>query len=151
MPTSRARVTAPLAAALAAPSLVALGAGLALGACARPPAPGAPAPVPAAIHFDNAAPARVYVYLLGERREWLLGRVEPGARATLRLPAAALAEGPGFVRLAVLAGEGLTLQAARDPRARVTIAQPAAALAAQRWTFAQGELTPLRAPSAPER
>ena len=28
----------------------------------------------------------VHVYLVGEKREWLLGRVEPGAIATLRIP-----------------------------------------------------------------
>ena len=56
----------------------------------------------------------VHVYLVGEQREWLLGRVEPGAVATLRLPDASLASNPGFVRLAVLAGGQATQRAARD-------------------------------------
>lgn len=122
---------------------------LALGACAggRPPrlAPDGGAATdapPLAIRFDNEARERVHVYLIGERREWLLGRVEPGARATLRLPDAALAEDQTFVRLAVLAGGGVTLRAAQDVRAAVTIAQSASAVLSQRWTFSQGQLSP---------
>ena len=135
---------------------------LALAACAPAPArltDGAPAPAPApvatagaplALRFDNEAHEHVHVYLVGERREWLLGRVEAGARTTLRIPAAALAENPGFVRLAVLAGARLTQQSVAEARTAVTIAQPASALASQRWAFSQvtaqprasGQLTP---------
>ena len=67
----------------------------------------------------------------------------PGARATLRIPDASLDGSPGFVQLAVLTGERLTLQAARSPRATLTIAQPASALLSQRWMFAQGQLMSL--------
>ena len=49
------------------------------------------------------------------------------------------------VRLAVLAGEPLTFEAARNPHARLSIAQPAAAILSQKWMFSQGELTPLPA------
>ncbi|MDQ3997096.1 MAG: hypothetical protein M3303_08755, partial [Gemmatimonadota bacterium] len=58
---------------------------------------------------------------------------------------------PGLVRLAVIMGGRLTLQAARDPRAQLTIAQPASAILSQQWRFAQGQLTPLplrRSPAA---
>ena len=129
-------------------------AALALGACAggpsRPAADGR-ALVPGAptVRFDNEGREHVHVYLVGEQREWLLGRVEPGARATLRLPPASLGACPGFVRLAVLAGGRLTAQAALEPRALLTIAQPAAAILAQRWTFGQGQLTPLGPVGAP--
>jgi hypothetical protein len=85
----------------------------------------------------------VHVYLVGEQREWLLGRIEPGARAVLRIPEASLAGNPAFVRLAVLAGARQTAAAARDPRATFTIPQPAATLLTQRWAFAQGQLTSL--------
>ena len=124
-------------------------AALALGACARgpvrPAADGArlgPVAAPV-VRFDNEGREHVHVYLVGERQEWLLGRVEPGARAALRLPPASLAASPGFVRLAVLTGSRLTAQAALEPRARLTIAQPAATILAQQWTFNQGQLTPL--------
>ena len=124
-------------------------AALALAACARGASrPAAAGPRPAAVdapvvRFDNEGREHVHVYLVGERREWLLGRVEPGARATLRIPPASLAASPGFVRLAVLAGGRLTADAAGERRAALTIAQPAAAILAQRWTFGQGQLTPL--------
>lgn len=122
---------------------------LALGACVHAPSRPVPDPLrstdalPLTIRFDNSARERVDVYLIGAKREWLLGRVEPGAIANLRIPEGALAEGSMFVRLAVLAGERLTLQAARHARASLTVAQPASAILSQRWKFSQGELTSL--------
>ena len=139
MTTPRARTLVSLTATLVVT--------LALGACVG--GPGRPAPVdpapmedrPLGVRFDNGGREHVHVYLVGQRREWLLGRVEPGAVATLRLPDASLAGDPGFVQLAVVTGGGVTQQAARDPRARLTIAQPALAILSRRWRFAQGELT----------
>jgi hypothetical protein len=122
---------------------------LALGGCIRTPSrtalDGLTAPVadPHTIRFDNLGRERVHVYLIGAKREWLLGRVEPGAIASLRIPDAALAEGSTMVQLAVLAGERATFQAARHARATLTISQPASALLSQRWTFSQGQLTSL--------
>ena len=139
MTTPRARALVSLTAALAMT--------LALGACVGAPqrtVPDRPAPAqdrPSTVRFDNGGREPVHVYLIGQQREWLLGRVEPGAVATLRLPDASLADDPGFVRLAVVAGGHVTQQAARDPRARFTIAQPASDIMSRRWRFAQGELT----------
>ena len=121
---------------------------LALGGCA-PSRPVLAGPAPTedhrlAIRFDNGAREHVHVYLVDERREWLLGRVEPGAVATLRIPEASIAGSVGFMRLAVITGERLTLKAALDPRATFTIAQPAAAILSEHWTFSQGQLTPLQ-------
>jgi hypothetical protein len=99
-----------------------------------------------AIRFDNDGRDYVHVYLVSERREWLLGRVEPGAIAILRIPAAAFDEQPGLMRLAVIAGAGITLRAARDPRAQVTVAQPMSHILSQHWWFAQGQLTSLGRP-----
>jgi hypothetical protein len=118
---------------------------LALVACAGVPAKdtdAAPAPMTLEIRFDNEANERVHVYLIGEQREWLLGRVEPGATTRLSIPEASLAQGRDFLRLAVLAGERMTLRAAQDPRARSTIAQPVAAILSHQWRFAQGQLMP---------
>ena len=125
---------------------------LALGACAasRPTLDG-PIPVnvgPPAIRFDNDGREHVYVYLINERREWLLGRVEPMAVAMLRIPETALAERSVFMQIAVVAGERPTLRAAHDPRARITIAQPASAILSQQWMFSQGQITALRLRSA---
>ena len=141
MTTLRTRAIVSLAAAVTLT--------LALGGCVR----GASAPAsyrpasseasPLAIRFDNDAREHVHVYLVGERREWLLGRVEPGAHATLRIPEASLTGSPGFMRLAVLTGQRQTLQAARNPRATLTIAQPPSGLLSQRWMLVQGQLTSL--------
>ena len=123
---------------------------VALGACARAPSHSVPEPLTSAyaglltIRFENTARERVDVYLIGEKREWVLGRVEPGAIASLRIPEEALAKGSTFVRLAVLEGEPLTLAAERNPRARLTIAQPASAILSQRWSFSEGDLSSLR-------
>jgi hypothetical protein len=120
---------------------------LALGACASAPARQAleqPSPIEAgqvSLRFDNQARSYVHVYLVGEKREWLLGRVEPGAVATLRMPYGSLESNPGFVQLAVVEGKQLTLQAARDARAQLTIAQPASAILARQWRFVPGQLT----------
>ena len=89
-----------------------------------------------AIRFDNAAHDYVHVYLVGEKREWWLGRVEIGARATLRIPDDALAEA-GPMRLAVLEGQRRAAQVAGDARAATTLSQPIAAILSQRWTFSQ--------------
>lgn len=120
---------------------------LGLAACAGAPVrAGLPDPAPAeatslAIRFDNQATDYVHVYLVGQRREWLLGRVAPGATTALRIPEDALTDETGFVRLAVVAGGHVTLQAARDPRAQIGMAQLATTLASQRWRIAQGQLT----------
>jgi hypothetical protein len=118
-----------------------------LGACARGPAPVAweGAPIAAGdrtmIRFENEARTYVDVYLIGETRQWWLGRVAPGANTTLRIKDEALEVTSGYVRLAVLPDGPLTVQAARDPRATLTIAQPGASLLSQRWTFRQSQLT----------
>ena len=118
---------------------------LTLGACFQAASVrGGPSPLDdglLAIRFDNGGREHVHVYLIGEKREWLLGRVEAGAIATLRIPEESLAEDAKFVRLAVIAGERVTLQAARNPRATLTLAQPASAVLTQQWTFSHGRLT----------
>lgn len=120
---------------------------LALGACAGGTQRATPNDLslaqdrPTGVRFDNGGREHVHVYLVGQRREWLLGRVEPGAVTTLPLPEASIADDPGFVQLAVVPGGRITHQAAHDPRARLTIAQPASAILSLRWRFAQGELT----------
>ncbi len=93
------------------------------------------------IHFDNLSRQTVDVYLIGIKREWMLGRVAPGGVATLRLPDEAFTGGSMAVRLAVLAGERETFAAARDPRAVFSITEPASAVLSQRWSFSEGNLT----------
>lgn len=99
--------------------------------------------LPPAIRFDNDTREHVHVYLIGEKREWVLGRVEAGAIAMLRIPEESLAGDQTFVRLVVIAGDGITLQAARHVRATPTLAQPVLDILSQRWRFSQGSLTSL--------
>jgi hypothetical protein len=140
MTTSRTRALVSLATTIAT---VALGA--CAGAAPRQALDGSALRErpPGAIRFDNDGRDYVHVYLVGERRQWLLGRVEPGAIATLRIPAAALARDSGPMRLAVIVGGRVSLQAARDASVRLTIAQPASHILSQEWRFAQGQLTSL--------
>jgi hypothetical protein len=145
MTTPRTRSLVSLAAALTV--------ALTLGGCVSAPsrlAPEGPAPTdgsPLAIRFDNQAHDYVHVYLVDARRQWLLGRVEPGALATLRIPEEALAENSMPMWLAVLAGQRMTERVAGEARVVTTIAAPVATILSQRWTFsptpASGQLTSL--------
>ena len=121
---------------------------LTLGACATArPATERPVSTLAdllSIRFDNVSSETVDVYLIGAKREWMLGRVAPGAVATLRLPEETFIKGSPMVRLAVLVGQPQTFAAAQNPRAVLTIAEPASAILTQRWTFSLGGLTSLR-------
>ena len=80
------------------------------------------------------------MYLVGEKREWWLGRVAPGTLTSLRVPDDAIDIGSSFMRLAALPGATLSQQAARDPRSAITIAVPSLDLFTQRWTFSQRQL-----------
>ena len=129
---------------------------LALGACVRAQARSVPDPISTdagslSIRFDNLGLEKVDVYLIGAKHEWLLGRVEPGAIASLRIPEGAFTDGSKFVRVAVLANEPVTFQVARNPRARLSIALPASSISSQSWSFSQGELrfVPQRSPASP--
>jgi hypothetical protein len=115
------------------------------GACTRRPTPAAEPPAQAlAIRFDNDARDYVHVYLIGMKREWFLGKVEPGAVARLRVPEEALTTGGAFVQLGVVTGSRVTVTAARDPRVRLTVAQPTSAILSHQWKFVQGQLMPQR-------
>jgi hypothetical protein len=122
---------------------------LALGACAGSQSHAATygaSPVqarPLTIRFDNQARDHVHVYLIGQRREWLLGRVEPGAIATLRMPDDVFDSDPGYVQLAVLSGGAVSQKAASDPRAQLTISQDPSSILSRGWRFSQGQLTSL--------
>ena len=100
---------------------------------------------PLSIRFDNDAREYVHVYLVGDGRQWLLGRVEPGAVATLKVPDAALGARLRFVQLAVIQGGRLTPDAVHDRRAELTTLQPAVAILSQQWRFTQGEIRSLAA------
>jgi len=140
MTTPRIRSLVSLAAALIVTLMI--------GGCASAP-PRVTTDVSAAtVRFDNEARGYVQVYLVGARQEWHLGRVAPGARATLQIPTAALAEDAGLMWFAVLPGDRVTMRAAAEPRAATTIGQPISEMLSQRWSFSQltttGQITSLR-------
>jgi hypothetical protein len=103
------------------------------------------------IIFDNQAPDYVRVYLVSVRRQWLLGRVEAGARTTLEIPEAALATETGSMWVTVLPGGQPTGRVSGDPRAVTAVAEPVTRILSQRWTFAHGALEwlPLRGGEIP--
>ena len=114
-----------------------------LGACVSHPALDGPAPVrsvPLVITFHNDAREYVHVYLIGDQRQWLLGRVEPGAIAMFHFPAS-LSPNSRFVQLAAVMGEHVSLRADYNPHAMLTIVQPASAIVSQQWRFIEGQLT----------
>lgn len=98
------------------------------------------AAVSPAIAFDNDAREHVQVYLVSEQRQWYLGRVEPGARRTFRVPDEVVLTSPQRLQLAVMMGQPITPHVSGDPRAMLTISQPPASLFSQDWSIAQGQL-----------
>ena len=89
------------------------------------------------LQFDNQATVYVDVYLVGRQMQWKLGRVPPGMRGTLRVPASAIDWTVELVRVAVIPGSQMSAEVWRDPRAAIAIAQPLSELLSQRWTFRQ--------------
>jgi len=104
------------------------------------PAAAVAAAVSPFIAFDNDAREHVQVYLVSEFRQWYLGRVEPGARRTLRVPDEAIVTSPQRLQLAIMVGLPISPHVTGDPRAMFTIAQPASHLFSQDWSVAQGQL-----------
>lgn len=107
-------------------------------------APGGPAPS-GTITFRNQGRDRVQVYLVGEKQDWLIGRLEPLQTARLALPQFGFASAPQTVALAVVPGWSRSLQPRRDPRAAVSIDEISDNLAGEEWIFVNGILQgPLR-------
>jgi len=96
------------------------------------------------LQFDNQSTVHVDVYLVGGPNQWRLGRVLPGMRTTLTVPASAIDWTAGFVQLVVVPGSQMSVQAWRDPRAVIAIPQPVSDLLLQRWAFRQPDGTGLQ-------
>ncbi len=134
--------------AFLAPFVLLIGAGL-LEGCAR--ASVRPEPLDTSriraesLRFDNEGRDRLDIYLVGEKRSWRLGRLEPGATRWLRVPSDIPPNDLARMQLVVLANAEVTVAPMRDPRAVTTIRQPVFVMAAQRWAFADGQLKGVRA------
>ena len=94
--------------------------------------------------FDNQGRDRVDVYLVGEKRSWRIGRLEPGQARWLRVPRGVPPNDLARVQLVVLANAELTVTPMQSARAVTTIRQPFYVLSGQRWAFADGQLKALR-------
>lgn len=97
------------------------------------------------VRFDNEGRDRLDIYLVGERRSWRLGRLEPGQARWLRVPGDIPPNDLARIQLVVLANAELTLSPMQDPRAVTTLRAPVFVLAGQRWAFADGQLKGVRA------
>jgi hypothetical protein len=98
-------------------------------------------PTAATLTFRNQSRERIYVYLIEEREERLLGRLEQLETARLRLPARSSVGEGGMIRLAVVAGEASRLQPSRDSRAILSVYLPVQSLVGQNMAFVAGQLT----------
>jgi hypothetical protein len=92
------------------------------------------------IVFDNESRDHVHVYLVSDQRQWLLGRVEAGVRAALRIPDESRVLSPRRLQLAVVEGGPVSPRVTLEPRAAFTIMEPASRLMLQDWRFAQGQI-----------
>lgn len=94
----------------------------------------------ATITVHNQGRDRVQVYLVGEKDEWLIGRLEPLQTAHFPLPRFGFASAPQAVAVAVVPGWSQNLQPRRDPHAAFSIDQVSDNLAGEEWVFVNGQL-----------
>ena len=122
-------------------NLFILAAGILLASC-RQQQNVSPAPRPSirTITFHNNGRDRIQVYLIGQKEDWLLGRLEPFQTTTLRLPESSLTDGEEAVVLAVLPGWSRTLAPRTDQRAARSIAERGSFLPGEEWVFVNGQL-----------
>lgn len=124
-----------------------LAACLAIASCVSPGAksPGRPEPS-ATITFHNKGHDRIQVYLVGEKENWLIGRLEPLQTADLAIPQFGFASAPLGVAVVVVPGWSRSQQPRLDPRAAVSSDEVSDNLPGEEWIFVDGRLQgPLRA------
>ena len=90
------------------------------------------------ITFRNQSRDRIQVYLIGEKEDWLLGRLESLESAEFRLPESAFRSTAQSIVLAVIPDWSRNLQPRRDPRATLSLKEPLVALAGEEWIFVNG-------------
>src|SRR5437763_11833853 len=119
----------------------ALAAVILIASCAQHQPPSLQTSTPVrTITFHNNGRDRIQVYLVGEKENWLLGRLEPMESVRLRLPESMSEETPEAVVLAVLPGWSRNLAPSRDRRAALSITEVSDNLPGEEWTFVNGQL-----------
>lgn len=97
-------------------------------------------PTAATLTFRNESRERIYVYIIEEKEERLLGRLEQLETLRLRLPERSSGGAAAMVRIAVVVGAASRMQASRDGRAVLSIQLPMQSLAGQNMAFVGGQL-----------
>ena len=122
---------------------------LLIASCALPGAKSSGRPEPSTtITFHNQGRDRIQVYLVAEKQEWLIGRLEPLQTARLPLPELGFAATSQSLALAVVPGWSGNVQPRRDPRATFSIDEVSDNLPGEEWVFVDGRLRgPLRGQS----
>jgi hypothetical protein len=92
------------------------------------------------ITFRNQSAIPIQVYLVGETREWLLGRLEPLQTGQLLLPAWTGETTPASVALVVISGWSRTLDANHHPGRVRSLNEPTERLNGGIWIFVNGQL-----------
>lgn len=126
---------------------IAIAACLVCASCVRPgrTAPGELAPRPT-ITFRNQGRDRIRVYLVSEKREWLIGRLEPLETAHLVLPEFGFVTASRAVSVAVVPGWFTHARPLRAPGATSSIDELTDNLPGEEWIFVDGQIAgPLRA------
>lgn len=126
-----------------------LAACLLIASCALPGAKSTGRPEPSAtITFHNQGRDRIQVYLVGEKENWMIGRLEPLQTAHLALPRFGFASAPLGVALVVLPGWSGSQQPRLDPQAAISNDEVSDNLPGEEWIFVDGQLQgPLRSQS----
>ena len=124
-----------------------LAACLAIASCVhRSAAAAGDLPRSATITVHNQGRDRIQVYLVSEKQDWLIGRLEPLETARLPLPEFGFTATPQAVALAVVPGWTRNLQPGRDPNAALSIDEVTDDLPGEEWIYVNGQLQgPLRA------
>ena len=122
-------------------SFLSLAAAFLIASCMQHQVAPAAAPISAGtITFHNHGRDRIQVYLIGEKEDWLLGRLEPMETAHLRLPESISEEGREAVVLAVVPGWARNLAPRNDRRATLSITEISNNLRGEEWVFVNGQL-----------
>jgi hypothetical protein len=93
-----------------------------------------------AIIFQNQGHDRIQVYLIGQREERLLGRLEPLETARLQLPQWVFDGAPESVILAVIPGWSKDLRPSHNTAGTFSIKEFKDNLPGEAWSFVAGQL-----------
>jgi hypothetical protein len=119
----------------------ALAAVILIASCAQhqpsSPQPSTPART---ITFHNHGRDRIQVYLVGEKENWLLGRLEPMESARLRLPESVSDQTREAMVLAVLPGWSRNLAPSRDRHAALSMTEVGMNLPDEEWSFVNDQV-----------